>query len=136
MLRRKQICAQPFYASGITDGRGLVTAKRVTCSPQGEDNVPYRFVRSQFVRFPANGAAFRIHCRGLPPDAPFVCFTAKRCGYVGLPQGGEVALASRARRHNARRWSRGTATAVDEDAGTHIVGKHLAVRLFVGVHHS
>ena len=86
--------------------------------------------------FPPNGAAFRIHCRGRPPDAPFVCFTAKRCGYVGLPQGGEVALASRARRHNARRWSRGTATAVDEDVGTHIVGKHLAVRLFVGVHHS
>ena len=65
----------------------------------------------------------------------FVRILAKQCGYVGLPQGGEVALASRARRHNARRWSRGTATAVDEDVGTHIVGKHLAVRLFVGVRH-
>ena len=29
---------------------------------------------------PPNGEAFRIHCRGRPLDAPFVCFTAERCG--------------------------------------------------------
>jgi len=141
---------------GDAGRRGLVTAKRVTCSPQGEDNVPYRFVRCRLCVgdygrsrtpvptdlcvaglcvSPPNGAAFRIHCRGRPPDAPFVRFPAERCGYVGLPQGGEVALASRARRHNARRWSRGTATAVDEDVGTHMPGKRPAVRLFVGVRH-
>ena len=49
--RPLQVCALPVVR------RGLRTV---------EDARPYRFVRSQFVRFPA-----------------------ERCGYVGLPQGGE-----------------------------------------------
>ena len=36
---------EAVYVSWIADGRGLVTAKRVTCSPQGEDKGPYGFVR-------------------------------------------------------------------------------------------
>jgi len=85
---------------GDAGRRGLVTAKRVTCSPQGEDNVPYRFVRcrlcvgdygrsrtpvptdlcvASLCVFPPNGAAFRERCSGTMPFLPNKTATRERC---------------------------------------------------------